>query len=55
MAIGGLGAVVGVDRAFIVGGALLLATTAYGVIRYTGVRALGDPALEVSAPEVART
>ncbi len=55
MALGGLGAAVGVDRAFIVGGALLLATTAYGVVRHAGVRALGDPGLEVSAPEVART
>ena len=54
MGLGSLGAVIGIDRAFIAGGLVLLATTAYGVARATGVRELRDHAVDV-APEVART
>jgi predicted MFS family arabinose efflux permease len=55
MALGGLGAAVGIDRAFMVGGVALLATTAYGAVRHTGVRALRDRAVDGGVPEIART
>jgi predicted MFS family arabinose efflux permease len=49
MAMGSLGALIGVDRAFVIGGALVLATTAYGVVRHAGVRELSAPTIDAAA------